>query len=114
MENNKKKMAKEEMLKLLSQMMSGEMYGDMGEGLKSKKMEKVTVMAPDKKGLEKGLSKAQMLMKAKFGEEPEMDESEMHEMSESPEMESSEDACEMCKGEGCPLCSSKEMEEDSE
>jgi hypothetical protein len=40
------------------------MRGMMHDGEDMESMKKVTVMAPDKKGLEKGLSKAQEIMKA--------------------------------------------------
>lgn len=79
--------------------------------LMPKKMMKVTVAAPDEKSLEKGLSKAEQILKAKMGEPSE--ESKMEsplEESMEDEMESEEE-CEDCQGKGCPLCQSEESEE---
>lgn len=73
--------------------MSDDAYSPLGEGLKSKKLQKVTVMSDSKEGLKKGLTKAEELMKLK-GMEPkeeesdEMDDSPEHEMSEEMEDES--------------------------
>lgn len=96
----KKHKAKMEMLKMLSKMMSDDGHEGLGEGLKSKKLQKVTVAAPTSKGLKEGLSKAQQILAAKLGS------------SESEESES-EEACEECEGEGCPVCES-ESEDSSE
>lgn len=95
---DKKMKAKSEMLKMLSKMMHDDMYSGMGDGLKSKKMSKVTVAAPDEAGLKKGLSKAQEIIAAKMGKGSEEGESE----------ESYED-CGDCGGKGCEAC-----EEESE
>lgn len=94
----KKHKAKMEMLKMLSKMMSDDGHEGLGEGLKSKKLQKVTVAAPTSKGLKEGLSKAQQILAAKLGS------------SESEESES-EEACEECEGEGCAACESEDYEE---
>lgn len=106
MDKNKKMMAKKEMLQKLSKMMNDEMYDGFSEPLKSKKMSKVTVMSDSPEGLKKGLSKAEQLMEMKFGKKEDME-------SESSEME--DEACPMCKGEGCKMCEEEEeSEEDME
>lgn len=72
-----KKELKEELLKMLkSDMMEMKKDGkkSLFEGKMPKKMQKVTVMADSPEGLKKGLSKAQQIMKAKLGMEPEMEE----------------------------------------
>lgn len=69
MESNKKQEARLQMLKQFSKAKSGETYEPtIGEKLKAKKLSKVTVMAEDEDGLEKGLTKAQQILKAKLGE----------------------------------------------
>ena len=93
--------ARKEMLQRMSSDLREKTRKPASDELKSKKMEKVTVMAPDKKGLEKGLSKAQELLRAKFGELG-LPEDEMEESDEEAE------ACPMCGDEGCPACESDE------
>ena len=95
-----KKKAKEAMLKELSKTMSDDQNSPLKDVL-GKKMQKVTVMSDSTKGLEKGLSKAEQILKKKESMMPEMeDDSEEEsedEMPESPEMEESEDSEEMSK-----------------
>jgi len=63
------KQAKIDMLKLLKKdMMSDDDLG-LGEKLKKGKMQKVTVMSDSEEGLEKGMSKAQEILKKKLGSE---------------------------------------------
>lgn len=62
--------------------MAAKAMGDKVSGLK-----KVTVAAPDKEGLEKGLDKAKELLDSKEAEEP---KSEEMDSEESPEEEASE------------------------
>lgn len=95
--DNKHKKARMDMLKRISKEKMSEGHSGLGEMLKGKKLSKVEVIAKDKEGLEKGLSKAQQILKAKFGEEHSDDEDEM-------EKEDSEEACEECDGEGCEYC----------
>ncbi len=97
---DKKMKAKSEMLKMLSKMMHDDMYSGMGDGLKSKKMNKVTVAAPDAEGLKKGLSKAQEIIAAKMGK---------GEMEDEYDMEDEYEGCKECSGKGCESC-----EEESE
>lgn len=78
----------------------------LGEELAKKKVSKVTVIAPDEKGLAKGLSKAEELLKAKFGEKG-LSEKDMEESDEGEELEHE---CPMCSDEGCEECS--EMDEE--
>lgn len=92
----KKHAAKLEMLKMLSKMMSDDGHEGLGEGLKGKKLQKVTVAAPDAAGLKKGLSKAQQILAAKLGS-PEAEQ-------EDGEESESEESCEECGGEGCDMC----------
>ena len=102
----KKLKAKSEMLKMLSKMMSDDMYGGMGDELKSKKLNKVTVAAPDAEGLKKGLSKAQQIIAAKMGKGED-------ELEDEYDMED-EYACEGCSGKGCPMCEESEESEESD
>jgi hypothetical protein len=97
----KKHKAKMEMLKMLSKMMSDDGHEGLGESLKGKKMQKVTVAAPTSEGLKEGLSKAQQILAAKLGSS----ESEESEESES------EESCEECEGKGCPACESEDYED---
>ena len=69
---DKKCKAKKMMLKALSDEMGEDMRAGYGEGMKDKMMS-VKVMADSKKGLEKGLSKAQEIMKKKMKMEDEYD-----------------------------------------
>jgi hypothetical protein len=95
---DKKLQAKAAMLKELSKKSKDSIYDKMGEGLKGKDkgVKKVTVVAPDEEGLEKGLSMAQKLMKAKFGKVDEESE------------ESEEESCPICGEEDCPGCEDEE------
>lgn len=101
---NKKLKARMDMLKLLSKDKSSELHSGLGEKLKGKKLSKVEVIASDKEGLKKGLSKAQQILKAKLGEEVLGEE--------DSEDESVEEPCEHCEGSGCKHCEGEE--EDSE
>jgi hypothetical protein len=105
---DKKSLARMSVLKKISKDKSGEMHSPKGEELaKNAKFKKVTVMSDSKEGLEKGLSKAQKILKAKLGEimdeKPEASEEEMEDCSE-------------CSGEGCDYCcgEEEEAEEDSD
>jgi hypothetical protein len=90
MEKSKMKM---EMLEMLKQEMK-EMMGEEKKGMLSENMpKKVTVMSDSKEGLEKGLSKAQQIMKAKLGSLPEEEEYEKED-----EME---EMCEKCEESPC-------------
>lgn len=104
---DKKSLAKLEALKSLSKKKSSELNEPKADILKKKKLSKVTVIADDKKGLEKGLSKAQQILKAKLGKLLD-DESE-------EETEESEHECEECEDAGCEYCEEEEeSEEDAE
>jgi hypothetical protein len=116
--------AKKNALMSMRKGMRDKSLSPLGEEFKkSPKMMKVTVSAPDEEGLEEGISKAQKILAAKFGQ---MDPSEMaHEMSEdegegeegygdtkSSDIDSmlgekeSEDMveCPECEGHGCEMC----------
>lgn len=90
-----KRSAKLSQLKELSKEMKKMMGDGFAEGMKG--MQKVTVASDSKEGLQKGLSKAQEIMKKKGL------------MEEMPEKEDKEEVCEACEGEGCEQC--EEMEE---
>ena len=92
--DKKKLEAKMAALKGMSSKLREDTRSPMKDELTKKKMQKVTVIAPDKEGLKKGLSKAEELLRAKYGELG-LDEEEMEEESE----ESSEDS-----EDGCPIC----------
>lgn len=94
---SKKLEAKASMLKELSKKHKNSSFEGLDKELKSK--QKVTVMAPDKEGLEKGLTMAQKLLKARFGEIKEEEKEE-------------DEACPECDGEGCDICSEPEEEEE--
>jgi hypothetical protein len=105
----KKSQAKASMLKELSREMSDDMYSPMKDMLDKKGMKKVTVASDSAKGLEKGLSMAEKLMKLKSEQKGESEESEscskmseekdMEEEMESPESEASEEMSEMSEEE---------------
>lgn len=91
----KKAQAKASMLKELSKEMSDEMYSPMKDMIAKKGLKKVTVASDSAKGLEKGLSMAEKLMKLKAeqggdSEKGSEDEAMEEESCEAPEMESSE------------------------
>lgn len=102
--SDKKLQAKKEMLQKMSKNLHEDSKKSFGDELKAKK--KVIVEAPDDKSLEKGLSMAQKLLKAKFGDAG-LDEESM----EEADSEMDED-CPACDNEGCEECT--EMEEASE
>lgn len=84
--------------------LSKEMRKMMGDDF-GKSLQKVTVAADSKEGLEKGLSKAQEIMKKKgmmSAMKPEKMEEEAEEMME----------CEACEGEGCEECEESEESEE--
>ena len=81
---------KEELLKILKSDMldmkkegKKDLFGDL---MDKKGVQKVTIMADSKEGLKKGLSKAQEIMKAKLGIDPEekKEEKECSECGKSP------------------------------
>jgi len=85
---------KGEIKKNLLKMLSKDMSGMMSEGRElPKKGMAVKVVAKDEAGLKKGLSKAEELLKMKYGEESEDESEEMDEEScEMPEMGESEES----------------------
>lgn len=105
--SDRKLAAKKEMLQRMSKGLRDDSFKGIGDELKSKKMSKVTVVAPDDKSLAKGLSKAEELIKAKFGEKG-LEKDAMEEADEELE------DCPECDGEGCEACDPEEMEESEE
>lgn len=103
---DKKLLAKKQALMGLSNKLKEDTRKPMAEELGKKKLSKVTVMAKDEKGLEEGLTKAQQLLKAKFGKLG-LDEETMEEVD-------AEEACPVCEGEGCEECALEETEEEAE
>lgn len=101
--DNKKKLARMEMLKHLSKKKSSEMHEPKADALKGKKLSKVTIIAKDKEGLEKGLTKAQEILKAKLGK-----------IFDEADEDETEHDCESCKDEGCEECSEEEHDEDED
>lgn len=97
---DKKLDVKKAILQKMSQGLREDSKKNLGEGLKAKKLQKVTILAPDEEGLEKGLSTAQKLLKAKYGEMG-LDEADMDD-------EESEHECPMCAGAGCEHCEEEE------
>lgn len=97
---DKKSKARMQMLKRISKEKHSELHSGLGAGLKDKKLSKVEVIAKDEEGLQKGLSKAQQILKAKLGDKA---------LSEEEESEEEYEACPECEGEGCEVC-----EEESE
>jgi hypothetical protein len=93
----KKAQARSAMLSELKKEMSNDEYSPLKDLLSNKGMKKVSVMSDSPKGLEKGLSMAEKLMKLKSKQS---DDSEMED----------ESSCEMCKGKGCRACESEESE----
>lgn len=103
--SSKKLEAKKAFLQKLAGKTRDEQYEGIGKALKGKKLQKVTVAAPDKEGLKKGLSLAEKLLKAKYGQDADMDEEKSEEEYES---------CPACDGEGCKACESEIEEEESD
>jgi hypothetical protein len=87
MKENKKMALKQALSQLMEIMddMEGEGFGEALGGMK-----KVTVASPTEEGLEKGLSKAEKILKMRQGMD--MDDSE----EESEECEGCEEGCENC------------------
>lgn len=81
---DKKLMAKKAALMGMSSKLKDETRSPMKEALDAKKKMKVSVIAPDEESLEKGLSKAQELLRAKFGELG-LEEDEMGDLEEDYE-----------------------------
>jgi hypothetical protein len=100
---DKKQQARMEMLKALSKKKGSEIHAPKAEEFKKKKLSKVTVMSDSEEGLEKGLTKAQEILKAKLGK-----------MFGDDSKEELEEECEECKGEGCSHCMEDEEEEETE
>ena len=100
---SKKTEARMSMLKEISKKNRDSSYQNFGKNLKDKKLEKVSVIAPDKEGLEKGLSLAQKILKAKLGEALGEEEEEDSEESE---------ICPVCEDKKCPGCEEEELEEE--
>lgn len=97
-----KRSAKLSQLSDLSKEMKKMMGDDFGKSL-----QKVTVAADSKEGLQKGLSKAQEIMNKK-GMMEEMKPEKMEE--EAEEVMEDMDVCEKCEGEGCEYCEEEEEE----
>lgn len=109
---SKKQQARHEMLKKFSKSKGSELHEPtVGENLKAKKLSKVTVVSDSEDGLEKGLTKAQELLKAKLGAKFGLtDEDESEEPSEESEDELEEEEAEeahdvkACPVKDCELC----------
>ena len=85
--------ALQDLIKEMDSMEDSE-YDSLDEMVKPQKLQKVTVMAPDKKGLEKGLSKAEELLgqfKEEEGSEPKEEEKEESEEEEEEKEEESKE-----------------------
>jgi hypothetical protein len=104
---DKKMAAKKAALMGMSSKLRDEARKPMAEDLKSKKMQKITIMAPDEEGLKKGLSKAEQILKAKFGAMG-LEDEDMEMIDESMEHED----CPMCENQGCEACSEEELLEE--
>lgn len=105
---DKKLLAKHEMLKLLSKQKADDMKKGVAEELNKKKMQKVTVAAPTKEGLKKGLSLAEKLIAAKLGKKGLED---LGTESETDEESGECEECPVCDGKGCPVCEDDEESE---
>jgi hypothetical protein len=81
---------KKSLLELKKAMMGDDTMGGLGDALKAKKMQKVTIASDSPEGLHKGLSKAQEIMAAKGLDEDSEEGSPGEEALESPAEESSE------------------------
>lgn len=99
--SDKKQKAKLDVLKALSAPSRGS--SDLMDKLKGKKMEKVTVMAKDKKGLAEGLSMAKKILQAKHGVD-----------AKGKAEEEMEEECPDCEGKGCKECMPLDEEESEE
>lgn len=100
-----KLLAKKQALMGMSSKLKAEARSPMKEELASKKKMKVIIEAPDEKSAMEGLSKAQELLRAKFGSLG-LDEGTME------ELDGEEIDCPACNNEGCDECyESEEAEE---
>lgn len=104
---DRKLLAKYHALKKTSDSLKEDSRKPIADELKAKKLSKVTVVAPDEKSLKKGLTKAQELLRAKFGDLG-LEEDEMEEAEEELE------PCAVCDDKGCPECYGEEASEESE
>lgn len=102
-----KSKARMEMLKKMSSQKGNDLHDMLGKGLKGKKLQKVSVMSDSKEGLEKGLSLAEKIMKAKLGDKKPKSAEAMMPSDEDLESMADED-CAECHDEGCPACSEDE------
>jgi len=99
--------AKKDALMGMSSKIKDEARSPLKDELGKKKMS-VTVVAPDEKSLQKGLSKAEEILKAKFGKLG-LDEESMEEAEEG-----SEDSCPICGDSLEDMHEHEESEEDEE
>jgi hypothetical protein len=100
---DKMKKARFEALSKMSKDKSGDLFGPkVGEKMKAKRLSKVTVMAEDEKGLAKGLTKAQQILKAKLGD--------MFDEKDEDEEDEGEYSCPACEDEGCEMCEEEDAE----
>jgi hypothetical protein len=104
--SDKKHLARLQMLKRISKEKGDELASPVGEKLKSKP-KFAAKLAPKKEEEAPELSKAKLILKAKFGDK--VDETEEPEESEDGE----EAHCEECDNEGCAACEEEETEADS-
>lgn len=96
---DKKKLARMEMLRKMSKSKPSEdLPSKLEEKLAPKRLSKVTVVAKDKEGLEKGLSKAQQILKAKLGEKLGLED------EDEEETEDEGYSCPECEDVGCKMC----------
>lgn len=105
-----KTMAKKTMLEELKQMMKNDSKEPFIDGIK-KKLHKVTVMSDSPEGLEKGLSKAEKILKAReeMMEGKESEKEESGEEMDEDELDEEELDEEEKTHEGCPICGAKKF-----
>lgn len=112
--DNKKLAARKEMLKRLSSEKRQTVHEGLGKELSGKKkFQKVEVASDSPEGLEKGLSLAQQLMEARFGEKLDKKKSEGKLASIEGDEEEHE-GCPICDGEGCKLCEDEDAVDETE
>ena len=101
MKDKKKMQARMDMLRAMSKKKGSELHEPtLGKKLAEKKFSKVS-KEPEVDEDEKGLTKAQLILKSKLGD-----------LFDKEDEEEEYEDCEECDGEGCPACEEEEESED--
>lgn len=105
MMEDKKLMARKNMLDQFRKSARGKIHEPFGKELAGKKALSITIEAPEGADMEDVMSQAEKLIAAKFGQKMGM---------HSPFSMKDEEMCPECHGIGCEMCEEMPMDEDSE